>query len=359
MASAPRPAALSPIDLRSDTVTRPTPAMRAAIAQAEVGDDVLGDDPTVRALEERVAALLGKEAALFTPSGTMANQLALGVLCGPGDELICERGSHVVNYEGGAVSALWGAQSTVLDGTRGLFTVEQLESVLRPPGHHDDPHAPRQTVLALEDTHNRGGGAVWPIAQLEAVAARARRAGLAVHLDGARLWNAHVRTGVPLPRLCAVADTVSVCLSKGLGAPAGSLVVSTKARMPLLRRLRKRLGGGLRQSGLLAAAGLYALDHHLARLADDHQNARALAEAVAQIPGLAVDLPSVETNILLVEVRRPGGPAALVEAARAEGVLFFPVGPTKVRMVLHLDAPAALVPEAAARLARAAHSLRG
>ena len=349
----------APIDLRSDTVTRPTPAMRAAIAAAEVGDDVLGDDPTVRALEERVAALLGKEAALFTPSGTMANQLALGALCGPGDELICERGSHVVNYEGGAISALWGAQSTVLDGTRGLFTVEQLEAVLRPPGHHDDPHAPRQQVLALEDTHNRGGGAVWPIAQLEAVAARARRAGLSVHLDGARLWNAHVQSGVPLPRLCSVADTVSVCLSKGLGAPAGSLVATTAARMPLLRRLRKRLGGGMRQSGLLAAAGLHALDHHLARLAEDHQHARALAEAVAQVPGLAVDLASLETNIVLVEVHLPGGPAALVEAARAEGVLFFPVGPTKARLVLHLDVPASAIPLAAERIARAAKLLRG
>jgi threonine aldolase len=347
-------AGMSVIDLRSDTVTRPTPEMRAAIAIAEVGDDVLGDDPTVRALEERTAALLGKEAALFTPSGTMANQLAIGVLCGPGDELICERGSHVVNYEGGAISALWGAQSCVLDGTRGLFTTAQLRSVLRPPGHHADPHAPRQKVLAVEDTHNRGGGSVWPIAQLEAVTGEAREAGLAVHLDGARLWNAHVASGVPLQRLAAVADTVSVCLSKGLGAPAGSLVATTAARMPTLRRLRKRLGGGMRQSGLLAAAGLHALGHHVARLAEDHANARRLAEALAAIPGLSIDLGGVETNIVLVDVALRGGAAALVEAARAEGVLFFAVGPSRVRLVLHLDVPVAEVPEAATRIGRAA-----
>jgi threonine aldolase len=345
------------IDLRSDTVTRPTQAMRAALAAAVVGDDVLGDDPTVQALEERVAQLLGKEAALFVPSGTMANQLALGSLCGQGDELICERGSHVVNYEGGALSALWGVQSLVIDGTRGLFSVDELKARLRPPGHHDDPHAPRQRVLALEDTHNRGGGTVWPIAQLEAVAAAGRAAGLAVHLDGARLWNAQVQSGIPLQRLCAVADTVAVCLSKGLGAPAGSLLASSAARMPALRRLRKRLGGGMRQAGLLAAAGLYALEHHLGRLAEDHAHARRLAAELGQVPGLAVDLATVETNIVLLDVALRGGAAGLVEAARAEGVLFFPVAADRVRLVTHLDFPAALVSEAAQRIGRAARGL--
>lgn len=348
---------MTPIDLRSDTVTRPSPAMRAAIASAEVGDDVLGDDPTVRALEEKVAALLGKEAALFVPSGTQANQLAIGALCGPGDELLCDRGAHILHYEGGGPSALWGVQSNPLDGARGLFTAAQVKALLRPPGHHDDPMAPRQRLLCFEDTHNRGGGAVWPVAQLEEVAQVGRSAGLFVHLDGARLWNAHLATGVPLARLCAVADTVSVCLSKGLGAPAGSLVASTKARMPLLRRLRKRLGGGMRQSGLLAAAGLYALDHNLARLAEDHENARALAQAVARIPGLSVDLASVETNMVLLDVALPGGAPALVEAAGEQGVHFFPVGPTKARLVLHLDVARGQLAEAAQRIAAAAASL--
>jgi threonine aldolase len=332
--------------------------MRAAIASAEVGDDVLGDDPTVHALEEKVAALLGKEAAIFTPSGTQANQIAIGALCGPGDELLCDRGAHILHYEGGGPSSLWGVQSLPLDGVRGLFTKAQLTALLRPPGHHDDPMAPRQKLLCLEDTHNRGGGAVWPIEQLEEVAQAARAAGLAVHLDGARLWNAHIATGVPLARLCAVADTVSVCLSKGLGAPAGSLVATTKARIPTLRRLRKRLGGGMRQAGLFAAAGLYALGHNLARLAEDHESARLLAGMVAQIPGLSVDLASVETNMVLVEVALPGGAPALVEAAGKEGVHFFPVGPTKARLVLHLDVARARLGDAAQGIAAAAAALR-
>jgi threonine aldolase len=349
---------MTPIDLRSDTVTRPSPGMRAAIAAAEVGDDVLGDDPTVHALEERVAALLGKEAAIFTPSGTQANQIALGSHCGPGDELLCDRGAHILHYEGGGPSSLWGVQSNPLDGVRGIFTAAQLSALLRPPGHHDDPMAPRQRLLALEDTHNRGGGAVWPIEQLEEVARVGRAAGLAVHLDGARLWNAHLASGVPLARLCAMADTVAVCLSKGLGAPAGSLVATTKARIPALRRLRKRLGGGMRQAGLLAAAGLYALEHNLQRLAEDHANARALAVLVAQIPGLSVDLASVETNMVLVDVALRGGAPALVEAAGKRGVHFFPVGPNRARLVLHLDVAASRLADAAQELAAAAASLR-
>jgi threonine aldolase len=350
--------ALTPIDLRSDTVTRPSAGMRKAIAEAEVGDDVLGDDPTVQRLEAQVAALLGKEAALFTPSGTQANQIAIGALAGPGDEVLADRGSHVLNYEGGSVSALWGAQSLPIEGARGIFTAAQLSALLRPAGHHADPMAPHQKLLVLEDTHNRGGGSVWPIAQLEEVARTARGAGLLVHLDGARLWNAHAQSGVGLQRLAAVADTVSVCLSKGLGAPAGSLVATTRARMPLLRRLRKRLGGGMRQAGLLAAAGLYALEHNLGRLAEDHANARALAERLAQVPGLSVDLAGVETNMVMVDVALAGGAAALCEAAAKEGVHFFPFGPARARLVLHLDVAAAQVPEAAQRIARAAASLR-
>src|SRR5712671_2988207 len=297
------------LDLRSDTVTRPTPGMRKAMAEAEVGDDVYGEDPTVNRLQESVAAMLGKECALWVPTGTMANQIAVGSLVSHGDEIVCERGSHIVNYEGGAAPALWGAQPLVVDGPRGIFDAETLRAVLR---RATDVHAPLQKAVALENTHNRGGGAVWPIATMRAVAQAAREAGLAVHLDGARLWNAHVASGVKLTEYGACADTVSVALSKGLGAPAGSLVATTRARLPLLRRLRKRLGGGMRQVGILAAAGVYALDNHLARLAEDHQSARRLAEELQSIRGLRCAMP--ETNLLFVDVDLRAGARALSEA---------------------------------------------
>ena len=333
------------IDLRSDTVTRPTPGMRKAIAAAEVGDDVYGEDPTINALQDRVAAMLGKEAAVWVPTGTMANQIALGSLAGMGDEIICDRYCHVVNYEGGAISALWGVQSLVVDGPRGIFTAEAVKAVIRASqGDHD----PRQKAVAIENTHNRGGGSIWPLAQLEAVAGVARAAGLAVHLDGARIWNAHVATGIPLQQWCAKADTVSVCLSKGLGAPAGSLVATTRERMKAVRRLRKRVGGGLRQAGVLAAAGMYALDHHLQRLAEDHESARKLAESVP------FSWHAPETNILLADVANA---PALVDAAKKEGVLINAVSGTRIRAVTHLDFPLAQVPEAAARLRRAAGRL--
>ena len=329
------------IDLRSDTVTRPTAGMRKAMAAAEVGDDVYGEDPTVNALQERIAEMLGKEAAVWVPTGTMANQIAIGSLCGPGDELICDRNCHVVNYEGGAISALWGAQSLLLEGAKGIFTADAVRAALR--GSQGD-HDPRQRALAIENTHNRGGGSVWPIAQLEAVAEVAHGAGLAVHLDGARLWNAHVATGIPLRRWGAKADTISVCLSKGLGAPAGSLVATSREREKAIRRLRKRVGGGLRQAGVLAAAGMYALDHHLQRLAEDHASARKLAESVP------FSWHAPETNILLADV--PNAPA-LCAAARSEGVLINAVSATRIRAVTHLDFPPAQVGEAASRLRRA------
>jgi len=334
------------IDLRSDTVTKPTPGMRKAMAQAEVGDDVYGEDPTVNALQERIAALLGKEAAIWVPTGTMANQIAIGSFVGPGEEIICERGCHVVNYEGGAISALWGAQSLVIDGPRGIFTVESLKAALR-GGNHGD-HDPFQRVVAMENTHNRGGGSIWPLAQLEAVAGVAKAAGLAVHLDGARLWNAHVASEISMARWCEKADSISVCLSKGLGAPAGSVVASTRERVTRLRRLRKRVGGGLRQAGILAAAGMYALDHHIQRMSEDHESARKLTR---QVP-LAWHAP--QTNILLADV-----PDAmkLLDAARKEGVLLGAVSPTRIRAVTHLDFPLSQVEEAAARLRRAAYAV--
>jgi threonine aldolase len=330
------------IDLRSDTVTRPTPGMRKAMASAEVGDDVYGEDPTINALQERVAAMLGKEAAVWVPTGTMANQIALGSLAGMGDEIICDRNCHVVNYEGAAISALWGVQSLVIDGPRGIFTAEAVRAALR-PGQSE--HDPRQKAVAVENTHNRGGGSIWPLAQLESVADVAHAAGLALHLDGARIWNAHVATGIPLLKWCEKADTVSVCLSKGLGAPAGSLLATSRERSRLARRLRKRVGGGLRQAGVLAAAGMYALDHHLQRLAEDHESARKLA---ASVP-FAWHAP--QTNILLADVANA---PALVEAARKEGVLIHAVSATRIRAVTHLDFPPTQVDEAAARLRRAA-----
>ena len=330
------------IDLRSDTVTRPTAGMRKAMAAAEVGDDVYGEDPTINALQDRVAALLGKEAAVWVPTGTMANQIALGSLAGMGDEIICDRNSHVVNYEGGAISALWGVQSLVVDGPRGIFTAEAVKAALR-SGQTD--HDPRQKAVAIENTHNRGGGTIWPLAQMETVADVAHGAGLAVHLDGARIWNAHVATGIALQKWCERADTVSVCLSKGLGAPAGSLVATTRERIKGVRRLRKRMGGGLRQAGVLAAAGMYALDHHLQRLAEDHESAKKLA---AMVP-FAWHAP--QTNILLADVQNA---PALVEEARKEGVLINAVSGTRIRAVTHLDFHLEQVEEAAARLCRTA-----
>ncbi len=340
------------IDLRSDTVTRPSAGMRAAMAAAEVGDDVYGEDPTVNRLQSRIAELLGKEAAVWLPSGTMANQAAVGALVGPGEELICDKNCHVFNYEGGAICALWGAQPFTIDGARGIFTVEQLQAALR---HATDDGAPLQRAIAVENTHNRGAGSIWPLAQWQAVARLAHAEGLAVHLDGARLWNAHIATGVSLAELSAPADTVSVCLSKGLGAPAGSVVAASRERIKRVRRLRKRMGGGLRQAGILAAAGIYALDHNLARLAEDHDNARRLAAGLeeAGLPPLPV-----ETNLVIVEVPLKGGAPALVAAARDQGVLINAVSPTRVRLVTHLDLPAAAVPDALAKLRLAVKALR-
>lgn len=324
-------AAMRLIDLRSDTVTRPAPAMREAMARAEVGDDVYGEDPTIHALEERVADLLGKEAALFVPTGTMANQIAIGAQAGPGREAICEAGSHVVAYEGGAMAALWGVQPRALAGERGLLSAEQIEAAIQGPA---DDHLPTTALICLENTHNRGGGSVWPIERLEAVYALAERRGIPVHLDGARLWNAAVATGLPLSRLAAGATTVSVCLSKGLGAPAGSLVAGPRELRPEFRRLRKRLGGGMRQAGVLAAAGLYALEHHLPELGADHEKARALAEALSALPGVTVE--PVETNLLFFRLEGRSA-EALRGALRDRGIAVNAVGPNRVRMVTHRD----------------------
>ena len=260
------------IDLRSDTVTKPTPAMREAMARAEVGDDVFGDDPTVKALESRTAELLGKEAALFVPSGTMANQLAIRSHTEPGDEILVEANAHIYYYEGGAPAAMSGVMCRCINGQRGIFTGADVEASLRPA----DQHFPRTRLVCLENTHNRGGGKIWSIGQVQEVAAGVRKHGLQLHLDGARLWNASVAAGIPERDYATYFDTISVCFSKGLGAPVGSALVGPKAFIERARRFRKMFGGGMRQAGIIAAGALFALDNHRARLAEDHANAKAL-----------------------------------------------------------------------------------
>lgn len=331
------------IDLRSDTVTRPGEGMRRAMAVADVGDDVYGEDPTAQRLEARVADILGKEAALFVPSGTMANQIALAVLARRGDEVIVGDGAHCAHYESGAGAVIAGVQFANV-GSGGLFSARDAEGAIR---EHFDWY-PRTGVVALENTHNRGGGRVWPLAQLDEVTAVARSRSIALHLDGARLWNASVASGVALDRWARDFDTVSVCLSKGLGAPAGSLLASSRERVAEARRWRKRLGGGMRQVGVLAAAGLYALDHHRDRMAEDHVNAKALRAAVGDRCGG----PEPETNIVMLDL--PGGASAEKLSARAKehGIRVSAFGPSRVRAVTHLDASSAECARAGEVLAR-------
>jgi len=327
------------IDLRSDTVTRPTPGMRRAMAEAEVGDDVYGEDPAINALEERIAALLGHEAGLFVPSGTMGNQIGMRLLAEPGQEVLADADAHVVTYEMGATAAVFGIQTrTVVSGT-GRLDADTLIAQVRPG---DDWHVTATAAIAVENTHNRGGGLVQPLAELRKLWDWSRGAGVAVHLDGARLFNAHVASGVDLATYGRLADTVSVCLSKGLGAPVGSVLLSSADRIATGRLWRKRLGGGMRQAGVLAAAGLYALDHHVERLAEDHEHARLLAKL------LGADESAVETNmVVLDDVPAP----MLAEGAKAQGVLISQVSTRRIRLVTHLDVDRAGIERAADVLA--------
>jgi len=323
------------IDLRSDTVTRPTSAMRAAMVDAEVGDDVYGEDPTLTELEARVAALLGHEAAIFTPTGSLANQLAMRLLVSPGEEIVCDAQAHVVRAELGAAATFSGITTRTWDAPRGLLDPDVVRQLVRPAG---GPYLVSTTAIAVENTHNFGGGTVQPLERLQEVRAIADEHGLGVHLDGARLWNAHVASGVPLHAYGAVADTVSVCLSKGLGAPVGSVLASTAERVASARVWRKRYGAGMRQVGILAAAGLFALDHHVERLADDHARAQRLAFALAEAVDGVVVPEHVETNIVVLDLSStPWTAAALAAAARVEGVLVSDLGPTFARLVTHLD----------------------
>lgn len=322
-------------DLRSDTLTRPTAGMRRAMSEAEVGDDVYAEDPTVNALEARVAELFGHEAALFCPTGSMANMLGTRSLVGPGQELLCDSLAHVVRAELGGHATFGHVTTRTWTAPRGRLDADLALAMATPDA---GPHLVSTMAFAVENTHNFGGGTVQPIAELERLRAGAAAMGVAVHVDGARLWNAHVATGVPLRRYGAVADTLAVCLSKGLGAPIGSLLVSSAERIAAARVWRKRYGGGMRQVGVLAAAGHYALDHHLDRLADDHRRAVALAATLADVRPEVVDPEDVETNIVVLDLTRTGLTAPdLAAAARAEGVVIGGLGPHTVRLVTHLD----------------------
>lgn len=341
------------IDLRSDTVTRPTPAMRRAMAEAEVGDDVYGEDPTINALQERVAALLGKEDALFVPSGSMANQIALKVHTQPGDEVLVGQGAHNWRFESGAAGAISSVQVELLPGD-GRFDAAAMRAAYKPEHHL---WAPPTRLVSVENTHNMGGGLVWELDALREVAGCARELGLATHLDGARLWNAAVRTGLSEATLAEGFDTVSVCLSKGLGAPVGSLLCGSRALVHKARRVRKMLGGGMRQAGILAAAGLYAIEHHRARLAEDHDNASFLAAELARTPGLAVDTARVHTNIVMVDLMDENLDAHDLAARAAErGLGVGAMSARRVRLVTHLDVDRAACTRAVEILAALAAS---
>jgi threonine aldolase len=313
------------VDLRSDTVTHPTAGMRAAMAQAEVGDDVYGEDPTVIALEEEVAQLLGFEAGLFVPTGSLGNQLGIRLLVAPGQELVCDSLAHIARAELGAAAVFSGITFRTWQAARGLLDVEAIRQLITPDA---GPYLVSTAAIAVENTHNFGGGTVQPADQLRAVIELGRANGLGLHLDGARLWNAHVASGVSLSELAGGFDTVSVCLSKGLGAPVGSVLVASAERIAEARVWRKRYGAGMRQAGILAAGGRYAIEHHVGRLADDHARARRLADE------LGADPATVPTNIVVLDV---ADAASVAVQAAAEGVLVAALGPRFLRLVTHLD----------------------
>lgn len=338
------------INLYSDTQTRPTAAMRKAIAEAPVGDEQRGADPSVNALCERVAALLGKEAALFLPSGTMCNEIALAVHCRPGDEVLADATSHLIHFEAGAPGALAGVLIGTLPGRRGIFTAADVDAADRGGGRH----APRQRLVSIENTSNMGGGTVWPIAAVREVAAAAHRRGLAVHMDGARLMNAVVASGTPAAEYGAACDSVWIDLTKGLGCPVGAVLAGGRDFIEEAWRLKHRWGGAMRQAGIIAAAGLHALDHHVDRLAEDHANARRLAEGLATLPGVAVDLESVVTNMVYIDVAGTGIDAPTVVARLQErDVVMGDFSHRLIRAVTHLDVDRAGIDRAIAAFAEA------
>jgi threonine aldolase len=325
------------IDLFSDTKTKPTAAMRAVMANAEVGDERAGEDPSVNRLVARCATLLGKEAALYLPSGTMCNEIALAVHCRPGDEVLCDVTSHIIGFEGGGPAALAGVMLNPIAGARGIFTAAQLKEKLRP----DRPYAPRQRLVEIEHTSNLGGGAIWPLATLREVAEAAHAAGLATHMDGARLLNACVASGISAADYARDFDSVWIDFSKGLGAPGGAVLAGARAFIAEAQRWQFRIGGAMRQSGIIAAACEYALDHHVERLAEDHTNAQHLAQGIAAIAGLRIDAATVQTNLVYFDVVRDGWDAERLAAALlARGVRVSTMGARTLRAVTHLDVDA-------------------
>ncbi|MGF1490393.1 MAG: low-specificity L-threonine aldolase [Prochloraceae cyanobacterium] len=319
------------IDLRSDTITKPTPAMLEAMVNAEVGDDVYGEDPSINALEAYTAELLGKEAAIYMPSGTMTNQVALRVHTEPADEVILESQAHIYYYEGGAPAALSGVSCRLIEGKNGIFTAADLQKVLHP----NNIHFPRTKLVCLENTHNRGGGSIYPFSNIQEISEICRQRGLKLHLDGARFWNACVATGISEAEYAQPFDTVSVCFSKGLGAPVGSALVGSQESIDRARRFRKMFGGGMRQAGIIAAAALYALKHHRSRLAEDHENAKILATGLKAIEGIKINLEAVQTNIVIFETENISA-GVLGAKLQEKGVAILAIGGNKLRAVTSL-----------------------
>lgn len=327
------------INLYSDTQTRPTPAMRAAIAAAECGDEQADDDPTVDALCARAAQLLGKERAVFLPSGTMCNEIAIAVHCRPGDEIIAHETAHIINFEGGAPAALWGVMIRTLAGARGQYDAEQVHAAVRSASRYE----PRSRLVEVEQTANLGGGAVWPKARLDAVAMAARQHGLVTHMDGARLMNACIAANIPAAAMAEHYDSVWLDFTKGLGAPVGAVLAGSSDFIDQAWRWKQRLGGAMRQAGIIAAGCLHALDHHIDRLADDHANAKALAAGLAALPGVA-HVVAPDTNLVFFDLDRPATPVA--EAAAAHGLRLSQMGERRLRACTHLDVTAAMCAEA-------------
>ena len=332
------------IDLRSDTVTKPSAAMRQAMATAEVGDDVFGEDQTVIALQEKVAALLGKEKALFVPSGVMGNQLSIKANTEPGDEIICEQDAHIFNYETAAPALISSVQVKTLPGIRGVIRADQLITAIRPKAYY----MPRSRMICLENTHNRSGGTIYPLAEIKRTAEFAREHEMIMHLDGARLWNAWVASGIHPKEYAQYFDSISVCFSKGLGAPVGSAAVGTAAFVERVRKWRKVFGGGMRQAGIIAAGALYALEHNVERLKEDHEKAKYFANEISRMPKLAIDMEAVQTNILLINVEKTGKhPDEIIGLLKSKGVLVTLGTYTSIRAVMHLDVSLEQVKQAA------------
>jgi threonine aldolase len=337
------------IDLRSDTITKPSPAMRAAMMDAEVGDDVFGEDPTVNRLQERVALLFGKEAALFVPSGTMGNEICIKVHTSPGDEIIAEEDAHIVIYETAGPAFLAGVQIKTVRGDRGMPSLSDIERAVRPATYY----LPKTTLCCLENTHGRSGGAILPLNAIRTIAERLRSRGIRMHCDGARIWNAAVASGVLLKDYAESFDTLSVCFSKGLGAPVGSMIVGDRQSVASALRYRKIFGGGMRQAGILAAAALYALDHNIERLKDDHRKARYFAGELSKIKQLSIDMAAVQTNMVITDISGTGkSQGEILSLFKSAGVLLTPERDSSVRAVMHLDVSDDEVHDAAARILR-------